>query len=515
MSKIEQIQPNYRPRSNVKSEKVSSSKNPSFGRFNVDDLPKDAWTMIEAGTKSGMDKEVGRFGKLFEYLGQTKGEIQTQIINNLFTATLAPYVIYNNPFTNKDKKDRAYLAWRQPLSSVTAFTVNLPLTLMINSYLVKNYNEGYNKSIDLRWNPEKSYLKKQYVKEKGFKLPYFLLKEEDKKGFEKYEKDFKKDRLKSFTGLLSEDPGKNNSNFEIDEKTKTIYVKKNGQKIAIGKNIPNISNDKELKTFLNENNFYNRKIGDLLEKEFHMEFHKKGDMQGQLKPIVAEESLSHSKAVDFVKALGLVDSDKIDDTQLREIISKYRQEKHAPELAMALYGNSSKANIQKAIATVSILAQDGARSNEMIMGEKLGKETHTTLGQFFHQLGYKVSPTKDGDKSLQELADMTIKDLVDEITAKLSPVTDVFKKSSEKTVSDGKKITEKVSMELADFAKNMLERLGKRNSSYSGTHKAKVGILVNAFVMFLTCSALNWLYPRFMEKFKPDLVKSHAERRNK
>lgn len=523
MSKIQQIQPKYETR-DLSTENVNCASKQSFGRFNVEDIPKDTWEMIEKGTEKGLHEQSKALAWCFEKLGKTKGEVQTQIINNLFTATLAPYVIYNNPFTDKSKEDRAYLAWRQPLSSVTAFTVNLPLTLLMNAYMNKTYNEGYNKSIDLRWNPDKGYIKKQFKKEKGIKKPSFLFSKEEKAEFKIFLdglkskdgkediKGFKDKRIETFTKLFSEDPGKDNANFEIDEKTKTLYINREGKKVEIGKNIPNISTDKELKTFLNENNFYNRTVGDLLEKEFFLETYKKGDLKGQLKPVVAQETLSKSKAVDFVKAIGMVDGDKVDDSAFREIISKYRQGKKMPELAKSLFGSDSAENIAKAKSVFEIFAQDGARSNEMIMGEKLGKGTNTTLGQFLHQLGYKVSPTKDGDKSIQDLADMKIKDFLEELNKKLNPIGDMFKKSKEiGKAADGKSIKQKVPQELSDFAGSMLKRLGERNKSYAGTHKTKVAMVLNVFIMYITCTALNWLYPRFMNKFKPNLVQSRKE----
>lgn len=480
MSKIQSIQPNYQQKSNLKSEKTENfASRQSFG-LKWDDVPKDAQKKILDAAKESLNKKSGPLGWFFEKVGQGKGEIQSQMINNLFTATLAPYVIANNPFTKKSKEDKAYLAWRQPLSAGVALAGALPITLAINSYLNKTYDEGYNKFIDLRWNPSKSYLKKQFKLSKS------------KKTYEEFADDFKNKRLDLFTSLLSEDPNK----IKIDEKTKAISIIKDDKTTEIGKNIPNITNQKQLNSFLDEYNFHNRTIGDFLEKSFGFEFHKEGALEGQLKNNAADKKLSEVKALDFLKELGIFDGDSVNDSKLREAISKLRQEKNSPELGEILFFNNNPGTASRAKKAFELFGKDGARSNEMMMGEKLGKETSTTLGQFLHQLEYKIYPNSDGYEPLQKFMDMKIKDALDK-----------FKKIFDDQKLEGFKSKSNIN----DFAKNMLNGLAKRNESYAGSHKTKIGMILNIGVVIITCSILNWVYPKFMEKFHPDLVQNHKK----
>lgn len=492
MSKIKSIQPSYQP---VIPEpgKKNYKQSPSFGRAEISD---DALKALEGWTKDAMKDEIKFLSPkwCFQKLGSSKGEIQTQLINNLFTATLAPAVIRYNPFSDKSDKDKAYLAWRQPLSSVTAFGVNLPLTMAMNSYLHKIYDEGFNKDIDLRWAPSKGYLKKQFKQAKGVKTPSLIWNKETKANFEKYSKTFKRYRNNVFIRLLSEDPGENNSNFILDKDTKTISVRKNGKLHKIGKNIPNINTQEDLNTFIKENNFYNRTVGDLLQKEFHAEVYKGGVLDGKLIPDIEKSVLDKTKALDFIKALGLVD-DNFTDSQLKEITKKLMQAKDIKEYTKDLKsGSISKEEIERVLR---LRARDGklnARSNQLDMGHDLGTETTATLGQFLHQLEYKYKPTKENDKSIQDLADTKISDIL----TKFKGIFTEYKIKEFNTEATSK-----------DFAKNMLERLSKRNTSYASTHISRVSMLVNIPIMFITCLALNWLYPAFMNKFKPDLVKSH------
>lgn len=505
MSKIQQIQPKYEVR-NIATGKANYAARQSFGRnLNLEDLPKQAQKILVDGTDTDLDKKSGIVGWCLRKLGLGKGEIQSQMLNAVFTSTLAPYVIYNNPFTDKSKEDKEYLAWRQPLSAVIALAGGLPMTLAINNYLNKIYDEGYNKVIDLRWNPSKGYIKKQFKQEKGIKKPFFLLSKDEKAQFTKFEKAFKRHRKNAFARLLSEDPGKDNANFVIDEKTKTISIVKNGKQHKIGKNIPNIGTREQLNNFLNENNFYNRSVGDIMQKEFHFEFHDDGELKGQLKNGVAKEAMSKSKALDFAKEIGLISEDRVDDSKLRESISKSRQRKHSPSLADILYGDiettaretaKNDSLVQKANKIFNAIGRDTTRNVQMIIGEEAGKETSTSLGQFLHQIGYKLEPTKEGDKPLQSFMDKKVKDALDELKG-------IF-------------VTEdlegfKHEANIDDFAKNMLERMGKRNSSFAGTQKTKFGMILNIGVVMITCSILNWVYPRFMEKFRPNLVQSHKK----
>lgn len=550
MSKIQNVQPTYQP--NVKQVQTKPSQNPSFG-FKWNDLPKEArdevMKKIEKGAQEELKTKAGPVGWVFEKLGKSKGEIQTQIINNLFTATLAPYVIYNNPFTNKTKEDRAYLAWRQPLSAVIALAGGLPMTLAINSYLNKTYDEGLNKVIDRRWSPSKGYMKRQFKQDNNIKRPFMFLDKDTKAKFKEYVDGvegvngaagvdgFKKARVNAFSQLLGEDP----STFEIDEKTKTISYIKDGKKIKVGKNIPNLTTKEELKAFLKENNFYNRTVGDLLKNEFNFEFYKPNDgkLKGNLKADVAKTELDKAKFLDFIKALGLVDSDKVDDAKLRAALSRYRQSKDAPEyakltldmvfdagkalglfgggkvdkakqklsvalskynetkdfseFAKSVFGRTSKESLKKAENLLAIIGKEGSRNIERTVGED-AKETTTSLGQALHEIGYKLSPNKKGDKDLQDLMNKNIKEALEE-----------FKGIFTEHELEGFNIKS----EIPDFAKNMLERLAKRNESYSKGHMTKVTMLINIGIVMITCSILNWVYPRYMEKFHSNLAASH------
>lgn len=495
MSKITPIQFKYQPTSNQKQTKFA--QNPSFGT-KWDDLPDGAREIIENGVKAELDNKSMPVGWLFEKIGKYKGEIQTQIINNIFTATLAPLVIYYNPFTNKPQEDRAYLAYRQPISAFIAMTGGLSMTLAINSYLTKSYDEGLNKVIDLRWNPSKGYLRKQFKKEHyKTKLPFLFWSENKKAEFEKYSKTFNDKRVTTFAQLLGQDPGKDNCKFKIDEKTKIInYINENGEKIEIGKNIPNLDTKEQLTEFIEKNNFYNRSVGDLLGDEFEFEFYKKGHLKSRMKADVAEKIIGKTLALDFIKVLGLVDGDKVDDSKFRAALSRFRQAKDAPEYAKSLYGKKSKKFVKRANEGLAIIGKEGSRSNEWMSGEGPGKETSTSLSQFLHQIGYKLSPSKEGDKRLEDL-----------MTKKINVALVEFKQLFKKHKLEGFDIDS----DMPAFAKNMLNRLAKRNESYSKNHMSRIGMFLNIVVVMITCSILNEVFPVYMDKHHPDLAASHRK----
>lgn len=156
MSKIQSI--NHQNYANFKQNKANFAEEQSFGKAPANDAFVEE---IADSFKSAMMTKQATF---FDFLALKEGEIQSQLINSVFTATLAPTMIAFNPFCDKPKKDKEYLAFRQFVSVVIALAGTLPLTLLVNKQIAKIGSEGDIASIDIRMAPHKDYLRPEFKK---------------------------------------------------------------------------------------------------------------------------------------------------------------------------------------------------------------------------------------------------------------------------------------------------------------------------------------------------------------
>lgn len=523
MSKILALNSDYLTNNLYYSPKKTPKKlnlSPSFSAATpFSKWPKEAQKLVSTDVEASIDKQLGWIRKPFKYLADTKGEPQTQMITAVFTCTLAPYVISHNPMSKQDQKTKDYAAWRQPISAIIALGGTLPLTMLLNGYQNKMYNDGYNETIDLRPNPtNKEYLKLLFKREYNMakaenRLQEFLSKYEPKTAANsskfngqtptaEYLKECKKEfmkklpeqRLNTFTTLLYEDP----ENIKIENGVIFVPDPKTGKTQELDRNIPNISTKTELDAYLQKNNINRRTMGDFFKETFHFEFYKNGKPKMEM----AKRKTSEVLAMDFLRTIGLID-DNVSESDLLRAIMEDRQIKDAKEYAAQHPGVTE----DQAIRALAIIGKEEARSNQMALGEVLGKSETLSLGQFLHQVGIKIEPTKNGDEKLEDLMSMKMAEGLKKFRAILSG-----RKGINGEIKGGK-LFEGFSNEtpIDTFVKRMLERKTKKLNSYAGNDKYFVGIIVAAAITACTCSILNWVYPRFMERFKPELCSNNPE----
>lgn len=509
MSKVQSV--NYQNKSNLRQKNYASRQ--SFGKGNLN-LPKDIEESIIDGVKTKVNKRMGLFGFINQKLADSKGEIQTQSINAIFTSTLAPLMIAFNPFSKADKKTKEYTAWRQPISAGIAISGGLAMTISINNYLNTIYNEGYNQAIDLRPEPSNEYLKRIFkyksdsnksmmehlkdnikkIKEQGF-VSYICSNESPKtKKLNDYVKNIQDQRIEFFTDLLTADP----KNIRIDEKTKEIFIgNKALQKEQIIK-VPNLETRKQLEEYLEANSLYKLKLSDFLKNKFGFEFYEKGDLKGQFKPHIISSKLSELKAMDFLYEIGLIEEGKVNENELRRTLAVHFQERNRKQLEEEVFNKKvlKEGGIEK---LQEFMGKLSSRITQMTVGEEIGKAKAVSLGQFFHQLGYYTSKDKNSDKTLQELMD--------------KPMAKVLKEFEE--IFKGKLVGFGEKTNLEYFAKNIIKKKAKDLAKNAGNHKFFIGIFLNLFTTAITCTILNWAYPRIVEKLFPHLVESDKPSENK
>lgn len=506
MSKIQQIQSgnlpcskkrkieNFASKQNFGSggktliETKKESKKPSFGGVQ----PEFADKMVKAIEKV----RISRGDKFKEYLALNEGEIETQLINAVFTTTLAPLVIAYNPVSDKSKEDKKYLAWRQPLSAVIALAGGMPATIAINKQFAKLGSEGYFKNMDIRMCPHGDYLSKEFKAEynKHKNEPEAFAKElkiegelsESKSLFARmynkaklknaFTKQKKDEATKFHAELLSSDL----KNISINEKKEIVI---NNSSIAPRK-IPRMETMEAVTEYYNNNAVSKRNMGDLMRENFGFEFY--GD--GKLKPENAERMLSEVLAKDFMEGIGF--AKEITPKQLEEITNKYRGKK---------------------VPDSEEIAKMMARMIEHSKGETESSKSKITLNQFLSRFEFIDEDDQVKKmKKLQEFMDKPIAKVWEELKEKFKSC----EKNLEKEVDEaekGKIIKTITKQSTKDFTLNLMKKHAKNiEDKFKNINKIN-GIVANLFVTALTCTVLNWAYPRFMDKFFPKLSASKAK----
>lgn len=511
MSKILALKQDYRDYSNnnfYTTPKKKINQTPSFCKG----LNEEAVKMILSGTEAHLNKKHSFINPVFQFFSDTSGEIQNQLVNATFTTTLAPFFIAFNPFSKQDEKTRHYTAWRQPISAIIAIGTSWPLTIMTNNFWDNLHNEGYAGFIDLRMSPTKEKYKKPYkdafkdAKAQG-KLKEFLAANEPedlseaikehrfykwssskptlsykRACFNNYVKKQQAERQALFAKIISADPK------TLTAKDGIIYV--NNEALNAGKPIPNMETTEKLNKYLQKHSLYNRKVSDLMKEKFKFMFFEEKDgawAKGRFLPEIVKKNLSEVTAIDFLSKMGIIDKKDVSESDLLKTILDERQLKYAEKLAKDLHITKDEA-----IRVYALIGQDTSRNVQMAVGEVQGKAETLSLGQFFHQVGFK-----DKDGTLQKLMDMNMVDALE-----------TFRK-----IFAGKLKGFDSKTNMDTFAKRIIKMMADDLGKTAKNDTKFAGIVFNVFITAFSCTVLNWAYPRFMERFRPDLCSDNEAKK--
>lgn len=473
MSKIQAV--NYQQQPKLAQPHANHAPVQSFGR--------GSWISPKAiGEYKGLTKEeaemaktcerkiVGWGTRLSEFLARNESEVEKQLINAAFTSTLAPFVIGWNPFSKQDEQTKKYMAVRQPISAVVAIAGGIALTMPIESWFARRCANGGMPSLDFRMVPDKGILKKQVKKENpGIKGEALTAKIEEKQN-----------EIKNFfANMISEEP----QNISIDNGKVKIKVA-DGKPLTMA--IPNLTTQEQLNAYLDKHSLHRRKFGDLLKETIGLEFFEDGVM----KPGSWDEKRNSVSAMDFLRKTGIVgkatevEEKKLAENALKKILGISRQESvTVPSIEKVVNrGVFKKDGIRK---FVEAIMKDAVRNDHMMAG-KDGKAETVTLGQLFHRLPVR-------DQNVPILMTYSIADAL---------------KGFAKPLREFKMENFKLNATVKDFAKNIVDNKAEILSKHFKAYKDYFSIGSNLIIVAATCTALNWIYPRFVEAFLPSLVKS-------
>ena len=514
MSRIQTVGLNYQQkRPNKNQNKSQAGQNPSFGvaPSEFSGASKKVYELCEK-------KTVGWFTQFGEFLAKNDSEIEKQVINAVFTATLAPLVIGYNPFSHQDEKTKKYMALRQPISAGVAIAGGIAMTKPIDDFLAKIASEGCIPTLDMRVVPDKDYLKsyfnadfkkaadkQKFLDELGVpkvESGFFKKIRYEKACEDKYVENMQNGIKKTFISLIGENPenivlkDEKGEGSLINKVISVITKDEDGNIIStkeIGRNIPNMNSQEQLHEYLGKNNLHKQTFGDFLKENLKFEFYE----DGKLKPGSLENKLKEVKAMDFLEKMGIKG---FDEEELNRVMGRMNQSK-------------SKANSSKINELIEAMQRMTARATQRSNG---GTKNYTiTLEQLFHHMGYvEGKSNKCCTEKIQQLMD-----------SKVSEVVEILKNGSMLTIekpnlgsvhglaelildSEKEKIFKDKSM--IDLAENIMatkiSRLGTKFKAYKGY----VGIISNLVIVVITCTALNWIYPRLVEALFPSLVKDDA-----
>lgn len=401
---------------------------------------------LEKTTQKELDKLMPRMIKIISKFSRLEGEVPNIIINALGTGLVAPIFIKYNFLSKTDEDTRTYSAWRQPVSAVLAVITQAGMILPFNNLITRMNNKGDFK--DPKYNttafPDPKYIEEQLKKE-GCKL----------------------------TGKELEDLAKQRYNENIDKlvsnaiKHNSIeYTTSAGQKVKMSAEelkdlLSSVANkmktdvDGTLKRYETEKPEHQIQRGEYLRKNHKDVRTILDDIEKQIK-----DGKSHSDIKKGLKAkLKELKSNKADD-ELKAIVNQLYKQLDNPTLAEEVkdlkvkcdsFGKCSSIEQVKRIVNSRLASRTAAlkHQQEAITNLLKGIDKKKTIGQLHEGL--------------------------------------------KKSIKDNQFVYDVIQKHISNTKANIK------------AYNQIIGIVVSVAMLPLTCTLLNYLYPRFMDTFFPSL----------
>ena len=468
--KVEKINNNYSGVYRDAAKKTRSFAAPSFQGAIGAPVQKVSTDVI-VSTLKGM---MGNGFKFMDFIKKQEGEVFNTIFNSVGTGLVAPIFIKWNPLSKTDKDTRTYSAWRQPLSAVLAIGTQAAAVVPFNTLISKWSNEGsLPQHLNTTLFQDAKYLTKQIKK-----LHPDWDKEAVKKAVDQAQKDQSAKLVEMIKNGKIEIPTKDGKPIIIteddpifkkatqdtldklikkqdDEFKKCLEVKapKKIERARFYKSHP--AESKKLLTGLN------KKLDELLTRE---------------KPGSASAARQYRKF-------------------LNREIKELRRNNANPELINLvkevkgrLSGKSLgpvKGKLSGMIEDLNIYSKLGsdAEISKFIFDERIAPRQNA-ISRMLDVLNDIKAKTSSGEMTVAQ-ADKYIKDKIQMI----------------KSANQKSRLEEYVK----DFAKQVADTYKEGVKRNRSGFKAQTGLIVALCMLPITCSLLNWIYPRFMDWAFPNL----------
>lgn len=493
MSRIETAKYNYQPNlvRKAAAAKASKSSKPSF---------TGGLTPVQQNLvyDTLMSKH-----KFLAKLSKTAGEVQNIIFIGLGTALVAPIFIAYNPLAKQDEKTKKYSALRQPISAIIATVTGMGVNIPVANLFNKLAAEGKLQAFNMEAKPPADFLKDRY---NSIVKNFSKLNERDKKYFDMVNDGSLKD-LDSFKVKYP--------NFqEFTKGVHSVAQKNAAQKLLDPKN--------------HENGLKNMTLKDFMVKNLKVKQHPTED--AQLNPDFIKKYMKNTSAVGFLKELGI----DADEATVRTFLGKnFYKDKFEAEMAenrslagelFQIIKKNSKEGDFAGLDEEKLekMFKDGlskkgfdeterktiSRLSELWIDEKTKGEEKISVKTLFKVLGIEDDFHKH--KCLNLKMDKFLlwmdKSLTEGVQADLTE-NEAVKKSAKELEKEALENSKKLTKFAGQIAANAVKTAESKFKSYSKVQ----GIVLSLAILPLSCGALNWSYPRIMEKCFPNLTDKKAD----
>jgi len=452
----------HAPKKNVVYKRHLSGHQQSFtGKANV------AAEGIEDLVRSFMPWTI----RTLNFLGGKRGEIQNILINAAGTGLVAPVFIKYNFLSDADEDTRTYSAWRQPLSAFLAIITQAGLTMpFYKKYDTWANNGNFDENMNKTLFQDEDYIRKMLKKQDQYKN---ATKEELNAAA-------KAERNRQLQSLRE--------SFHAENGGRPIYRYADGTTKRMSdntyKNLLTETIDKMLKIdeyALNEldETVKRRTVRSKYYRDNYTEAHQiLEELQTNLAGSNSRKELNSylNKTIKSLKS-------NSKHSEMVNILKDLKQR--------AKYASSGKITFSWDDIKVAL----GEKVDNMLAHAEKYKDVTSDA-----EVERMVKNTVESDKE-------KLTELVEYYRGLKSKVTEATSvdEISEQLEALKNKLKLKGSSLDKDFIKELADRLVARTKAHQAWYKQFTGIFVTLAILPFTCTLLNWIYPRFMDIFFPNL----------
>lgn len=461
-----------------------------------------------------------------------KGEIGGILLTALGTGVVAPIPIAFNPFV-KSKKDatpqekedlkntKKYTAMRQPISAALAILFQASVQKYIDRFLDSIFNnpnrsQNFRENLDQSFYNTETYVKDNVVKDlkkKGIKKPSIITSLFGKKKIRDGEKLSLRDQYDLMVSDMVDTIRSNRikeiaKQFEADNKIYVDGVINNDKSVSLGKK--RALDNKTVAKLINEQiENYQKDANKLIktEKQINDYVYKKAETF-----IENEDKLRKMFSnIPFEEAKNTYDPVRLKELygQTTQIVKDLLKNEKDPKIIDILEDILSKEEDMR-ISRIHRTLKRIDKIKEMCQS-KGGYTSQTYLealiarNNVLHEKNVKLEACKI--KDINKADEKTIKAVINKIahvcafddaegiTKSVLRDTDTFD-----CITNIKALKTKIYKDVVNGYKEVVKNNYK---SWNQVSKILVGVCIT---LPITCTALNWLYPRFMELFFPKLA---------
>lgn len=390
-------------------------------------------------------------------LSDNMGEVQNIIINALGTGLVAPIFIKWNPLSKTDEDTRTYSAWRQPVSAILTVLTQVGITIPFNKMIDRRANKGvydveYNKTLFQDKDYISKILKRQY--------PYAT-----KNTIDNMVKKHMETQKASLLRMIKAD----NVVFSDDKGNSLPFEDKKFRKTALS------VIDKQIK--------YQR---DELEKCTDITIPKK-ILRGEY--YRKHEAEARKIFNDINEKLNKTDNPQSIKKYIKELKKTY---KNSDRELFAIF-NDILARRGNTPADLKIAMQDKLAGilRDINLYTGFNSKEELVAGVENMEKNVRIKPIEDAIFGLKEARKkIENKTTIGEVEEYIKQLVG---KDSKHRLADFK-LSNKIAEAIDKMVKNNIK-----------AHKQITGLIVSFLMLPVTCTLLNWSYPRFMDAVFPNL----------